>query len=115
MHAWRVTGVARDGQDEKTPPTEAIGSILEGSREAKTEIPDYILHMLLGIDGGRCMVTGGMREMEIVAAGVALDEKNERNGSHGGGWMYNRRRQEAKIEILAKILRQWGSSCALVL
>jgi len=39
LHAWRVTGVARDGQDEKTAPTEAMGSILEGSREAKTEIP----------------------------------------------------------------------------
>jgi hypothetical protein len=38
LHAWRVTGVARDGQDEKTAPTEAIGSTLEGSREAKTEI-----------------------------------------------------------------------------
>jgi len=35
LHAWKVTGVARDGQDQTTAPTEAIGSIVEGSREAK--------------------------------------------------------------------------------
>jgi hypothetical protein len=30
-------GVARDGKDEKTAPTEAIGSILAGDREGKME------------------------------------------------------------------------------
>jgi len=35
-----------------------------------------------------------------MAAGVAQDENDERRGSIGGGWVYNRRGQEAKKEIL---------------
>jgi hypothetical protein len=31
-------GVARDGKDEKTAPTEAMGSILAGGREGEMEI-----------------------------------------------------------------------------
>ena len=38
----RVAGVARDGKDEKTAPAEAIGSILAGNREGKTEILEQI-------------------------------------------------------------------------
>jgi len=39
-------------------------------------------------------------------AGVARDENDERRGSIGGGWVYNRRGQEAKKEILAKM--EWS-------
>ena len=38
LHAWRVTGVARDGQDEETAPTEAVGCTIGGGQEAKTQI-----------------------------------------------------------------------------
>ena len=33
-----ATGVARDREDEKTVPTEAIGSILAGEQKAKMKI-----------------------------------------------------------------------------
>ena len=35
--SW-AAGVVRDGKDEKTVPTEAVGCILPGGREGKMEI-----------------------------------------------------------------------------
>jgi hypothetical protein len=35
---WWAAGATRDGKDEKTVPTEAVGCILAGDREVKMEI-----------------------------------------------------------------------------
>ncbi len=37
LHAWRVTGAARDGRGEKTAPTEVARRAIDDRREAKTE------------------------------------------------------------------------------
>lgn len=37
-----------------------------------------------------------------MTSGVAQDENDERRGSIGGDWLYSRRDQEAKKEILAE-------------
>jgi hypothetical protein len=34
------------------------------------------------------------------AAGVARDRKDSQQGSHGGGWVYNRGRPGCQMEIL---------------
>lgn len=39
-HSW-AAGVARDGKDKKTAPTEAVGCTIDGGQEAKTEILAY--------------------------------------------------------------------------
>jgi len=61
--SW-AAGVAGDGKDEKTAPTEAVGCIFAG-RAGKIEIPGHAV-----VDEGMlaCLLVGLRRRMRVSAA-----------------------------------------------
>jgi hypothetical protein len=48
-----AAGVAREGKDEKTAPTEAVGCILPAGREGKMEILDHAMRLTKDAPSGK--------------------------------------------------------------